>query len=75
MSEACPNCGSDHTRRGGSAIWAVYLVLIALAVPGVVVFHLHAGLVAAVMLAAVVIAHLAIDTRVCADCGTQWRGR
>jgi hypothetical protein len=51
----------------------VYLVLIALAVPAVVVFHLHAGLVAGVMLAAIIVAHLVLDTRVCVDCGTQWR--
>jgi hypothetical protein len=53
----------------------VYLVLIALAVPAVVVFHLNAGLVAGVMLAAIIVAHLVLDTRVCLDCGTQWRDR
>jgi hypothetical protein len=75
VSVACPSCGSDHTRRGGYAIWMVYVVLIALAVPGVLILHLHAGLVAGVMLAAIVIAHLILDTRVCLDCGTQWRAR
>lgn len=74
MSGACPNCGSDHTRRGGNAIWGVYILLIALGVPAVVVFHLHAGIVAAIMLAVVVIAHLVFDTRVCLDCGQQWKG-
>ena len=73
MSATCPNCGSDHTRRGGNAIWGVYVVLIALGVPAVVVFHLHAGLVGGVMLAAVVIAHLLFNSRVCLDCGRQWR--
>ena len=73
MSAACPNCGSDRTRRGGNAIWAVYLLLIALGVPAVVLFHLHAGIVAGIMLAAIVIAHLVFDTRVCLDCGKQWK--
>lgn len=73
MNAACPNCGSDHTRRGGNAIWGVYLLLIAIAVPAVVVFHLHAGIVAAILLAAIVIAHLVFDTRVCLDCGHQWK--
>jgi len=72
MGKVCPNCGSERTRRGGRAIWAVYLALIAMAVPAVVVFHLHAGLIAAIMLAGIVIAHLAIGTRVCLDCGSQW---
>jgi hypothetical protein len=69
----CPSCGSERTRRGGNAVWAVYLVLLAIAVPGVLYFHLHAGLVAGIMLAVIVIAHLALNQRVCLDCGTQWR--
>lgn len=69
---ACPSCGSEKTRRGGRAIWSVYLTLIALGVPAVVIFHLHAGLIAAIMVAAVVIAHLTIDTHVCLDCGHEW---
>jgi hypothetical protein len=75
VSTVCPNCGSDRTRRGGNAIWGIYLLLIALGVPAVVVFHLHAGIVAAIMLAAIVIAHLAFDTRVCLECGNQWKSR
>ena len=74
MSGACPNCRSEHTRRGGARIWAVYLALIALGVPAVVVFHLHAGIVAAIMVVAVVLAHLLFNQRVCLDCGHQWRG-
>ena len=70
----CPNCGSEHTRRGGMRIWGVYLLLIALGVPAVVVFHLHAGIVAAIMLVAVVLAHLLLNQRVCLDCGQQWKG-
>ncbi|HEX3111150.1 MAG TPA: hypothetical protein VHU41_18755 [Thermoanaerobaculia bacterium] len=73
MSATCPNCGSDRTRRGGNAIWGVYVLLIALAIPAVVVFHLHAGIVGGIMLAVVVIAHLVFDTRVCLDCGEQWK--
>jgi len=70
---ACPRCGSERTRRGGNAIWGVYVLLIGLGIPAVLIFHLHAGLVAGVMLAAVVIAHLAFDTRVCLECGEQWK--
>ena len=73
MSAACPNCGSDHTRRGGNAIWGIYILLIALAIPAVVVLHLHAGIVAAIMLSVIAIAHLVFDTRVCLDCGHQWK--
>ena len=74
MNTVCPNCGSKRTRRGGNAVWGVYLFLIALGIPAVVVFHLHAGIVGAIMLAVVVIAHLVFDTRVCLDCGRQWKG-
>ena len=73
MSEACPHCRSEHTRRGGTRIWGVYLLLIALGVPAVVIFHFHAGLVAAIMIAAAVLAHVAFDQRVCLDCGHQWK--
>jgi len=73
VSPACPNCGSDHTRRGGNAIWGVYVLLIVLAIPAVVVLHLHAGIVAAIMLSVIAIAHLVFDTRVCLDCGHQWK--
>jgi cobalamin biosynthesis protein CobD/CbiB len=69
----CPNCGSEHTRRGGMRIWGVYLVVIALGVPAVVVFHLHAGIVAAIMLVAVVLANVLFAQRVCLDCGHQWK--
>jgi hypothetical protein len=74
MSDACPNCGSERTRRGGMQIWGVYIVLIALAVPAVLIFHLHAGLIAGIMLVAIVLAHLVFSQRVCLDCGNQWRG-
>ena len=70
----CPNCNSDRTRRGGFAIWTVYLILIALAVPAVLVLGLNAALVAGVMIAAIVLAHLVIGQRVCVDCGHQWKG-
>jgi hypothetical protein len=55
-------------------VWGVYLVLIALAVPAVVVFHFHAGIVAAIMLVAAVLAHIVFNQRVCLDCGHQWKG-
>jgi hypothetical protein len=70
----CPNCGSDRIRRGGNATWLVYLVLIALAVPAVLILHLNAAIVGGIMLAAIVIAHLVLNQRVCVDCGHQWRG-
>jgi hypothetical protein len=70
----CPNCQSEKTRRGGAKIWLVYLVLIALAVPAVLVLELNAAIVAGVMLALIVIAHLVIGQRVCIDCGYQWKG-
>lgn len=71
----CPNCGSPRVRRGGNAIWGVYIALLLMAVPAVLVFHLHAGIVAGIMLALIVLAHLTFDQRVCLDCGEQWRGR
>ncbi|HVE73385.1 MAG TPA: hypothetical protein VNI54_18595 [Thermoanaerobaculia bacterium] len=71
----CPNCNSERTRRGGAAIWLVYLVPIALAIPAVLLLKLNAAIVAGVMIAAIVIAHLVIGQRVCVDCGHQWRAR
>jgi hypothetical protein len=68
----CPDCGSERTRRGGRVIWSVYVTLIALGVPAVLIFHLHAGLIAAIMIAAIILAHLVIDTKVCLDCGNEW---
>lgn len=70
---ACPNCSSDRTRRGGMTIWMVYVALIALAIPAVLILKLNAAIIAGVMLAVVVIAHLALNQRVCLDCGHQWR--
>lgn len=69
----CPSCGSDRTRRGGAALWTVYLVLIALAVPAVLVFRLNAAIVAGIVIAVVLAAHLLLNQRVCVDCGHQWR--
>jgi len=69
----CPNCESDRTRRGGNAIWEIYLVLIALAIPAVLILHLNSAIVGGVVIAAIVIAHLIIGQRVCQDCGHQWR--
>jgi hypothetical protein len=69
----CPNCQSEKTRRGGYAVWTVYMVLVALAIPAVLLLELNAALVAGVMLAVIVIAHLTIGQRVCVDCGHQWK--
>jgi O-antigen ligase len=70
----CPNCGSEKVRRGGSATWLVYVVLIALAIPAVLIFKLNAAIVAGIMIAVVAIAHLVLNQRVCVDCGHQWKG-
>lgn len=70
----CPNCQSEKTRRGGTAIWTVYLFLIGLSLPLVLLLKLNAALVAGVMLAVIVLAHLLINQRVCVDCGHQWKG-
>jgi hypothetical protein len=69
----CTACGSARTRRGGTAIWTVYMIALLIAVPSVLIFHLHAALVAGVLLAVIVLAHLLLGTRVCLDCGAQWR--
>ncbi|HYK00953.1 MAG TPA: hypothetical protein VE974_04300 [Thermoanaerobaculia bacterium] len=71
---ACPNCGSERVRRGGTTIWLIYVVLIAAAIPAVLVLKLNAAIVAGIMLAAVAIAHLVLNQRVCVDCGHQWPG-
>ena len=71
----CPNCSSDRIRRGGMTIWLVYVVLIGLAIPAVLVFRLNSAIIAGVMLAVVVIAHLVVNQRVCLECGHQWRLR
>lgn len=75
MKMTCPNCGSDKTRRGGSALWAIYVSLIAMALIGVLVFHLNAALIAGIMIAIIILAHLTIGQRICLACGHQWRGR
>jgi len=70
----CPECRSEKTRRGGTAIWLTYLGLIALALPAVLVFKLNAAIVAGVMIAVVVLVNLVSRQRVCVDCGRQFRG-
>jgi predicted RNA-binding Zn-ribbon protein involved in translation (DUF1610 family) len=72
VATPCPSCGSERTRRGGQLIWTIYVVLIAAALVSVLILHLHAGLIAAIMLAIVVIANLLVEQRVCPDCGKQW---
>lgn len=70
----CPNCDSDRIRRGGMAIWLTYVALIALAIPAVLIFELNAAIVAGIMIAVIVLAHIVFNLRVCLDCGTQWKG-
>jgi hypothetical protein len=70
----CANCGSERVRRGGTTIWTIYVVLIAAAIPAVLVLKLNAAIVAGVMVAAVAVAHLVLNQRVCVDCGHQWKG-
>ena len=69
----CPNCGSEKIRRGGGVIWIVNVILIALAIPAVLMLHLNAAIVGGIMIAAIVITHLVVHQRVCVDCGWQWR--
>jgi hypothetical protein len=70
---SCPSCESDRTRRGGTAIWLIYVILIVLALPAVLVLHLNAAIVGGIMIAVIVLAHLLLNQRVCLDCGHQWR--
>ena len=69
----CPNCQSEKIRRGGNAVWLVYLALVAIGIPAVLILKLNAAIVAGVMIAVIVIAHLVLNQRVCLDCGHQWR--
>ena len=71
---ACPSCDSEKVRRGGMTIWMIYLALIALAIPATFIFQLNAAIVAGIMIAVIVLAHLVFNQRVCLDCGHQWRG-
>jgi ribosomal protein S27AE len=74
IDRECPNCGSGRVRRGGTAIWSVYVVLIMLSVPAVLLVHLNAALVAGVMLVAIAAAHLVFHQWVCGECAHQWKG-
>jgi hypothetical protein len=56
-------------------IWAIYLALILAAVPLVLLWKVNAALVAGIMIAVVVLAHLLVNQRVCLACGAQWRGK
>ena len=71
---SCPSCDSEKIRRGGMIIWLIYIALIALGIPAVLVFHLDAAIVAGIMIAVVILAHLIFNQRVCLDCGHQWKG-
>ena len=73
MGVSCPNCQHEHTRRGGRAIWVVYLLLIAAGIVAVFLADLHAGYVAAIMVVVASLANLVIRQRVCPACGHQWR--
>lgn len=55
------------------AIWLVYVTLVAVAIPATLVFELNAAIVALIMIAVIVIAHLVFNLRVCLDCGHQWK--
>jgi ribosomal protein L37AE/L43A len=70
----CPDCGSEKVRRGGSTIWMIYVVLVAVAIPAVLILKLNAAIVAGIMIAAIAAAHLVLNQRVCVDCGHQWKG-
>ncbi|MDP9194308.1 MAG: hypothetical protein M3P06_21640 [Acidobacteriota bacterium] len=70
----CPSCDSEKIRRGGMIIWLIYVALIAFAIVATLVFQLNAAIVAGIMIAVVVLAHIVFNQRVCLDCGHQWRG-
>jgi hypothetical protein len=53
----------------------VYVFLIAVAIPAVLVLKLNAAIVGGVMIAAIVLANVLVNGRVCVDCGHQWRER
>ena len=57
------------------AIWLTYIALIAFALVAVLGFQLNAAIVAGVMIAVVVLAHLVFNQRVCLECGEQWSGK
>jgi hypothetical protein len=72
---ACPSCDSEKIRRGGMTIWLIYVALIAIAIPATLIFQLNAAIVALIMIAIIVLAHLVFNQRVCLDCGHQWKGK
>jgi hypothetical protein len=69
----CPNCSSDRTRRGGTFIWTIYVVLIVAALIAVLKFGFNAAIVAGILICVSVIAHLTFGGRVCLDCGHQFK--
>ena len=70
----CPSCDSEKIRRGGMIIWLIYVGLILLAIPATLILKLNAAIVAGVMIAVIVLAHIIFNQRVCLDCGHQWMG-
>jgi hypothetical protein len=72
---ACPSCNSETIRRGGMTIWLIYVALIVIAIPATLIFQLNAAIVALIMIAIIVLAHLVFNQRVCLDCGHQWKGK
>ena len=55
-------------------IWLIYVALIAIAIPATLILKLNAAIVAGVMIAVIVLAHIVFNQRVCLDCGHQWKG-
>lgn len=56
-------------------IWLIYVALIVIAIPATLIFQLNAAIVALIMIAIIVLAHLVFNQRVCLDCGHQWKGK
>jgi hypothetical protein len=54
-------------------IWLTYLVLIGLAVPATLIFHLNAAILALIMIVVAVLVNVVVNQRICRDCGYQWR--
>ena len=73
--QTCPSCDSEKIRRGGMTIWTIYIALIAFALVATLILHFNAAIVAGIMIAVIVLAHIVFNQRVCLDCGHQWKGK
>ena len=77
LGGSCVNFGCTPTKAAIASARVAHLARRAadfgVRVPAVVVFHRNAAIVAGIMIAIAVIAHLVLEQRICLDCGSQWR--